>query len=292
MNAPVDIPRPRAGGERRHHAAVAVAAVLWGTAGVCGQLLGDRTELDPVAIGFLRLGVAAVALLALRLRGDRTAPPRSQDLPGIAVVGIGLAAYQFCYFAAVSAAGVAVATLVTLGLAPVLIAVGDSVVSGIRHGRTVVSALATALVGLALLVGSPSTTGEAPMLGVVLATGSALAYALVTLASRSLTRRIDTLTITTAGFVVGALALAPFAMDRGVSFEPSATSLALVAYLGLVPTALAYRLFFAGMATTAPVVAGVTTLLEPLTATALAAAVLGDRLGPLGLVAAGCCSPR
>ena len=53
-----------------------------------------------------------------------------------------------------------------------------------------------------------------------------------------------------------------------------------VAYLGVVTTALAYLLFYAGMRTTAGSVAAVLTLLEPLVAAVLAVVVLGERLTP------------
>ncbi len=54
--------------------------------------------------------------------------------------------------------------------------------------------------------------------------------------------------------------------------------MAAVAYLGVVTTALAYLLFYAGMRTTAGSVAAVLTLLEPLVASVLAVVVLGERL--------------
>ena len=44
---------------------IAAAAVLWGTTGVAVALLGRTTTLTPITIGFYRLAIAAVALLAL-----------------------------------------------------------------------------------------------------------------------------------------------------------------------------------------------------------------------------------
>jgi DME family drug/metabolite transporter len=54
-------------------------------------------------------------------------------------------------------------------------------------------------------------------------------------------------------------------------------------YLGVVPSALAYALFFAGLRTVPGAVASIVTLLEPLTATALATTFLGERLAPAAL---------
>ena len=46
--------------------------------------------------------------------------------------------------------------------------------------------------------------------------------------------------------------------------------------------ALAYALFAAGMRTVGPTAASVATLLEPLTSTALAWLIFGERFGPTG----------
>jgi len=54
-----------------------------------------------------------------------------------------------------------------------------------------------------------------------------------------------------------------------------------------VPTVLAYWLFYAGLRSTHTEVAGVLTLLEPLTAAVVAALVLHERLSPAALVGGG-----
>ena len=53
-----------------------------------------------------------------------------------------------------------------------------------------------------------------------------------------------------------------------------------------MPTALAYGLFFTGVRAVPAAVASIVTLLEPLTATALAV-VLGERLAPTALAGGG-----
>ena len=60
----------------------------------------------------------------------------------------------------------------------------------------------------------------------------------------------------------------------------------MLLYLGAVPSALAYTMFFTGLRTVPGAVASIVTLLEPLTATALATAFLGERLAP-GALAGG-----
>ena len=57
-------------------------------------------------------------------------------------------------------------------------------------------------------------------------------------------------------------------------------------YIGIVPTVAAYWLFYRGLRTTEPEVAGVLTLLEPLAATGLAAWVLHESLSGAALIGA------
>src|ERR671920_1280635 len=88
-------------------------------------------------------------------RGRRVAAPSLTrgTTVRLALVGVGLAAYQFAYFAAVATAGVSIATLVALGLAPLLIALGAAVLGHGRPDAATLVALVVALVGLVLLVG-------------------------------------------------------------------------------------------------------------------------------------------
>jgi DME family drug/metabolite transporter len=200
----------------------------------------------------------------------------------LVLVGAGLAAYQFAYFSAVERAGVSVATLVALGLAPLLIAVGGTLLGHGRPSGATLTALTVALVGLTLLVGvsAGADTGTTVLLGALLASGSALGYAVVTLAGGGVPAGVP---VTLAGFAGGALLLTPVVLTQGLSVPSDGVALAVLVYLGLVPSALAYGLFFTGVRTVPGAVASIVTLLEPLTATVLATAFLGERLAPAAM---------
>ena len=62
------------------------------------------------------------------------------------------------------------------------------------------------------------------------------------------------------------------------------TTFGTLAYLGIFTMAVAYGLFYAGLRTTRSGAAVVATLLETVTAAVAAAVVLGERLGPTGIV--------
>jgi drug/metabolite transporter, DME family len=286
---------PAVGTTSRHgFLLVVLAALCWGTSGFSGKIVADRTGLGPLDIAWHRMAIGAVVLLiGFTLTRRRRAAETAEVVPtltrGTAVrlvlVAAGLGAYQLAYFAAVAAAGVSIATLVALGLAPLLIAVGATVLGHGRPDRATVVALVVALVGLVLLVGisAGADSGTTVVLGALLAVGSALGYAVVTLAGAGVPAGIP---VALAGFAGGALLLTPVALATGLRFTTDPVALLVLLYLGAVPSALAYGMFFRGLRSVPGAVASIVTLLEPLTATALATAFLGERLSP-GALAGG-----
>jgi DME family drug/metabolite transporter len=151
---------------------VVLAALCWGTSGVSGRIVADRTDLGPLDIARYRMAIGAVVLLAgfLLTRRRRPASPVRLTRPvavRLGLVAAGLAGYQLAYFAAVATAGVSVATLVALGLAPLFIALGGTALGSGRPDGATIGALAVAVVGLGLLVGltAGASAGTAVLLG-------------------------------------------------------------------------------------------------------------------------------
>jgi len=188
-----------------------------------------------------------------------------------------MAVYQTAYFAAIAESGLAVATVVTIGATPVLVAAGGRLFLGERLGTAGLGAVAVALTGLAML-----TLGEGPAAtfsaaGIGWALLSAAGYAGVTLLNRA--SFAEPYTTAMGGFVVGGLCLLPLALAQGL--WPSGDLLAswtIIAYLGTVPTALAYGLFFTGLAAVRATTASVVSLVEPVGAAVLGVLLLGERL--------------
>ncbi len=272
---------------------IALAAALWGTVGVAVGFLYATTSVTALSIGFYRLAFAA-PLLALahvftkdrRTRDTVAKKGLLRDGTAVALMGVMLAVYQICYFAAISRVGVAVATLVTLCTAPIIVAGLSFIFLGERLSRRLVAALVLATLGTVLLTGVRVGGGGAAQgqtWGVLLALGSATGYAVVVLLSRTLAGRVRALTSLTGAFAVGALALLPFALLSGLTVRLGPLGWLTLLYLGLVPSALGYVLFITGMRTTPATAASIVTLLEPLTATLLAWFLFGERLGAAGL---------
>lgn len=283
-------PQGTSGAWRVGFALIACAAVLWGTVGVATQTLYGLSGTNPLSVGFFRLALATPPLIVvcLAMFGLRALLPGRRDAALAVVIGVLLAAYQACYFTAISYTGVALATLVTLCVAPVLAALLGAVVLKERLTGEVALALVGALAGTALLVGQ-GPVGIAPgnlLVGTLFAFGSALGYAAVTVCGRLLTPEIHPLQVNAVAFPTGALLLLVLVLPQGLVTSYPLVGWGLLLYLGLIPTALAYGLFLAGVRQVGATAATLVTLLEPLTATLLAWLLLGERLAPLGLLGA------
>jgi drug/metabolite transporter, DME family len=286
----VDITASSRAGSLRGIGLIIIAAILWGTVGVSTQIIYQISTTDPLSIGFFRLALAALPLsiVAWRISGPGSWRIPRRDLALMALIGAMLGLYQACFFAAIRATGVTLASLVTLCTAPVMVAAISVGLGRERMSRTIGLALVCALGGTALLVGvyPGAELPQASLIGVGFALGSALGYAVLAVAGRQLADRYHPIQVNAVAFSAGALLLLALALPGGLAVSYPAEGWLLLGYLGLIPSALAYGLFLSGMRTTGATVASIITLLEPLTATLLAAVLFGERLGPLGLLGA------
>jgi DME family drug/metabolite transporter len=275
---------------------VCLAGILWGTGGLALEILRDHSPMSVLTVSAYRMLIAAVALLAASLalrRGPRLVALVRTHPVRATVVGLGTGAYQALYFGSVATAGVTVATVVSLGLAPVLLAVVD-LVRARRRTATRSTVRLTLVVGSALsglvlvsVASGANAVGPRPVLGLVLAIASGFVYAGTTALGSSLLASdgVDPLALTAVATTAGAVGLVPVALAGGGPFVTSdPTALGTLAYLGIFTMALAYGLFYAGLRTTRSGAAVVATLLEPVTAAVAAAVLLGERLGPLGII--------
>ncbi|GGL88318.1 membrane protein [Streptomyces fumigatiscleroticus] len=262
-----------------------VAGAAWGTAGAAASLVYRTSDLGPVALSFWRCAAGLVLLLAARLL--RPASPAAVSGPlgrkvlRATATGLGLAVFQTAYFAAVSATGLAVATVVTLGAGPVLIALGARLTLAERLGGGGAAAVAGALTGLGVLVLGGGSATVRPW-GVLLALLSAAGYSVMTLLTRWWGRsgEADAAGTSVGAFAVTSLCLLPFALAEGVLPHTAAPGrlLGLLVYIAAVPTALAYALYFAGAAVVRSATVSVIMLLEPVAAAVLAVVLLGEHL--------------
>src|SRR3954452_2167553 len=258
---------------------VLLSALCFGTTGTA-QALGP--DAAPAAVGAARVAVggALLVLLAAHLapRSGARWPVRSV-LAGAA----GVAGYQLTFFAAVHDTGVAVGTVVALGSGPVFAGVLARIVHGEPLTRRWSVATLLAVAGVAVLVAAGAEAEVRPA-GIALALGAGLSYATYTVAAKGLlTAGHAPEAVMARLFGLGALALLPVLVLDHPGDLASPGGIALAAYLGAVPTALAYVLFARGLRHLPTGEVATLTLAEPLTATALGALVLDERPGTIAL---------
>jgi len=258
---------------------VLAAGVLWGTTGTTQALAPIGAS--PTSIGALRLlvGGGVLTLLAY-FRGGFGAG--RWPVFGTLMAGAYVAAYQLCFFAAVSRTGVAVGTLVAIGSSPVIAGLLGLVFRGERPGRSWRVATLLALSGCGFMVAGGGRLAVDP-LGIALALGAGASYASYTMSIKGLLPGRTPDAVMAVVFSIGALLLLPFLFNSNLQWLAAPKGIAAVLYLGVVVTALSYWLFARGLRTV-PVATAVTlSLAEPLVAAVLGIVLLGERLSATSL---------
>ena len=261
---------------------LALAQLAIGAAGVFARL--GLTATGPLTVGALRLGIAAVPVVAVaawRGRYRRIDGPTEWRL---AVAGVVLAAHFATWFAALQHASVAVATLLVCS-SPIFTE-SWAIVRTRRVRPLALASIGLALLGVAIVAGVPSPT-ETP-LGIGLALCGSLAFAAYLLLVRASDSRYSTLAVIGRTYPIAAIVLTAGAWSSGGSIPaPQQT----VAWGGILALAFVSQLFGhtalnAAVRALSVTFVATTTLLEPVIAAVAAAFVFGEHPAPLTAIGA------
>ena len=275
-------------------ACVLAAALLWGTTGTAAAI---APGVGPLAIGAVAMGLggllqAAAAARAMRThRGGLTAHWRTVVLSAGAV-----ALYPLAFYSSMRLAGVAVGTVVSIGSAPAAAAVIERIIDRQPLSRRWALGTAAGVSGvLALALGhpgeaTPTASGAAPQtaLGIALGLVAGLTYALYSWgAARVMRGGLPSRPVMGAIFGLGGVLLLPVLALTGAPILASKHSLAVAAYLAVVPMFLGYVLFGRGLAAISASTATTLSLLEPAVAALTAVVVLHEQLPAVGWLGLG-----
>ena len=201
----------------------------------------------------------------------------------------GVVLYPAAYYPSMALAGVAVGNVVALGSGPVFAALLELVVDRRRPDARWGVATAVAIAGIALLAAGGHGSGvaergtSAAPAGVALALLAGFGYALYAYAGAKLIGRgAPASGAMGALFLVGAVACLAWLAVVGLGPLASDHGPVVLAYLALVPMALAYVLFGYALRALSSSTATTLALAEPVVATILAVAVVGERPTPVG----------
>ena len=263
---------------------VAMGAALWGTAGIAGAFAARYSSLSWPAISSVRLLLGGLLMLVLTaITGElRRVQRTAESVRRIVATGVATAIYATAYFQSLPLVGVAVATVVCLGAAPMAVAVYTAIRERRMPSRPTMLALLAALTGL-VLVSNPSTpTGDHRgfALGFALALLSGLAFAASTVVNQRTVPGLTPRPLIATSLTLAGLLSAPLGMLGGADFTTvTAPAWAAIAFLVIFQTMVAYLAYFGGLQAGLPATTAVIVLLiEPLTATVLAVLVLHEQL--------------
>jgi DME family drug/metabolite transporter len=256
------------------------AAILWGTTGTA-QDLGDIAA-SPVAVGTIRILLGGLLLAIIAAGSGRPTSP----WPAYVIGAMAVAGYQASFFAAVDRSGVALGTLVAIGSGPVFTGLVALVASGERPVPRWYPATGLAVVGCGLLL-APGGDSELDAVGLVLALGAGLSYAVYTVAAKAvLDRGVPGPTVMATFFLGGAILLLPSLLVADTDGLVSGRGIAMEVWLGVGTTAVSYVLFSAGLQRLRASTVATLSLTEPLTAALLGVIVLGERPGVIAALGA------
>lgn len=284
--------------EKSGIALVLIAAALWATVGIGAQLVPHSAGIPPEFLGLARTGIAGPALLLAALTVLGRARLWSARLNPVALIvfAVSNAVFQIGLFKCFALLGVTITVFLTVCLPPIL----AMVIGWLRRREPVtpgnVIALAHAIVGL-WMIADDRALGSAvasSSQGLGMAVIASFAFVAMSDAARSLGRTAPPLVVAGAGLSLSSLVLLlllPAATAASLSTlvgglaDPA--TLALVVYLGLAPTALAYVCYCTGIARCrSALVALIASMIEPAIAAGLAVWILSD--APTPAEAMGC----
>lgn len=253
---------------------IVFAAVLWGTTGTAQTFAPEAAH--PVAIGAARLAVGGLFLLAfVFLSGGLNL--KNWPIKATVLAALSMALFQPLFFTAVTITGVAIGTVVAIGSAPVISGFLEWVFLKRRPSRVWWGSTFLSITGCLMLFLNKESVVVDP-LGVLMALGAGLSFAVYAIVSRDLVGKYPSLSVVAVVFTLSAVFLAPFLFIFEMSWIADARGWGIILYLGIMTTGVAYFLFGKGLAYVSSSTAVTLALAEPLTAALFGVFLLGEQL--------------
>jgi drug/metabolite transporter (DMT)-like permease len=267
------------------YAGVVLSAASWGTWSFFLRRAGAGQSVAPVLCSLVVMSAMAALLcpLALRATRRRSEPRTRREWALLGVFGVTDALNCGLFFSALATTSVAVAVL-THYLAPLFVAIGAPLLLAEPRRPGTLPAVLLGLSGLTLLLAPwqvPVATDGSLWIGALLGAGSAVFYAASLLLSKRLCRSFEASEMIVYHTPTALLVLVLAVPAGGWTIAVPQLAWLLLGALG--PGALAGIVFMRGLAVVPAAHASVLTLVEPMTALALAVFLWREPLDVLGL---------
>ncbi|NDO82326.1 EamA family transporter [Citrobacter sp. NCU1] len=264
---------------RRGMMNVLIAAVLWGSSGVCAQYIMEQSQMSSQFLTMTRLIFAGLILLMLSfVHGDKVFSlfRNRKDALSLLVFSIaGALTVQLTFLLTIEKSNAATATVLQF-LSPTIIVAWFALVRKARPGMLVLTAILTSLIGTFLLVthGNPtslSISASALFWGIA----SAFAAAFYTTYPSTLIARYGTLPIVGWSMLIGGALLLPFYATEGTHFVVNGSLILAFFYLVVIGTSLTFSLHLKGAQMIGGPRASILSCAEPLSSALLSLLLLG-----------------
>lgn len=260
--------------------AVALGTILWGTVGPVVRLFPEDTEFQ---YSLVRNFTGTTALWLMVLFSKNKKRYTKQDVVPILVGGTGAALFFPLFILAFQLTGVGVAAVVSIGVAPIFVGLIAWIALKQPPGRQWAYGTLVAVSGVVAL-NWPSGDNTVNVLGIGFALAAAFGYSMQATGMGMISKRHTPFQCVAPMFTIGAIFQAPLSYGKDFSFLQDPVLLLGALYGGVVTVALAYAFFIYGIARIGAATAVTVGLMEPLTASILGVALLGETVSVVGIV--------
>ncbi len=255
------------------------AGVLWGTIGVFVKLLASLGAGDSLTSFLRMLSAFVIMFLAALLRNRKNIIIRDKTaliscmLLGLVSHGI----FNICYTASIRINGMAIAC-VMMYTAPVFTAIASGIIFREKFTPLKIFALIVNILGCILTVtGGDFTSGNISLTGIIAGLGSGFCYGMAAIFGKSAGQHADTVTVSAYSYAFSVLFLGAF--TRPDFSAVNMNVLAVGFAYGLVPTSLAYFVYYNGLkkitdTSRVPVIASI----EPVTAVLIGMLIYNEQM--------------
>lgn len=274
-------------GNIRKYALIMLSGILWGTIGLFVKVLDAKGSTSEYTT-FMRMFFAFLLLFAITLAKEGIASFRigRNTLISCALLGfVSMSLNNLCYTNAVNRLGMSLAAAI-LYMAPIFTSIQSKLLFYERIGRNKLIALAFNVIGcvLAATGGRLSLEGVSAA-GLLFGIGAAFAYSTQNIFGRLATDEASPFVVATYNFFFAAAFTLVVARPFSTIDDPFDPQLLIWGLLfGLIPTTIAYLLYFAGIqGLTETSKVPVFCSLELVVATVLGGVLFNENLPPASL---------
>ncbi len=234
----------------RKYTLIMLSGILWGTIGLFIKVLDAKGSTSEYTT-FMRMFFAFVLLLAVTLIKEGTAAFRigKSTILSCALLGfVSMSLNNLCYTNAVNRLGMSLAAAI-LYMAPIFTSIQSKLLFREKIGKNKLIALALNVLGCVLAATGGKLSPESlSVAGLLFGIGAAFAYSTQNIFGRLATDEASPFVVATYNFFfAAAFTLAAARPFSGMSdpFDPQILLWGLL--FGLIPTTIAYLLYFAGI---------------------------------------------